>query len=131
MIKGGYIIKSRNILNSALMRKAPVVRETFDWLLLNACFKGKKVNGYDLKKGQWFTTIKDIIDGLSWFVGYRKEGYSERQMRVALNVLTKENMIVTTKVINGIIVTVSNFNNYQDFKNYEGKYECKNEGNYE
>ena len=123
-IPGGYYIKARKIQESSIMRKAPVVRETWDWLLMNA---NHSDNGI-CKRGQRICTLKEVRDGLSWYAGYSKRTYSEKQMRSAFEILAKEGMIVTTKVTHGILVTISNYNTYQAPENYEGKDEGKVKG---
>ena len=119
MINGGYYIKARCIQNSEIAHCSPAVREIWDWLLLNARHKSEKYNGSTIERGQLFCTYSDIRDGLSWYVGYRKMSYSENVTKHAMKKLRELCMIETTKKPRGVIVTVCNYNTYQDPKNYE------------
>lgn len=117
-VSGGYYIKARKIMDSKIMKAPPVVRELWDFLIMSAWFKDAD-NG-TIKRGQLLTTTNDIIDGLSWYVGYSKRGYSEKQIRGAMKVLAQGGMLVTTKVTNGTLITICNYSLYQDFNSYEG-----------
>lgn len=139
MIPGGYYIKARKIMESDIMNKPPVVREMWDWLLMNANHTSKG----NIKRGQQIRTLKEIQNGLCWYAGYAKKTYSIKQIRGAYDFLTKGSMVVTTKVTHGMLITICNYNEYQAPENYEGntagkpqvktgaqyKQECKNDKN--
>ncbi len=127
MISGGYYIKARKIQESKIQRQPPYVREIWDWLLMNANHSDKKYNGFIIKRGQLFRTYKDIREGLAWYVGYRKEMYNENQTKKAMKALRDARMIDTTKELGGVLITILNYNKYQDPKNYESTNESTNE----
>jgi len=115
MINGGYYIKARKIQESDIAFAPPHVREIWDWLI-------KEVNHIDsckIKRGQTMRSLRDIQEGLRWYVGYRKEVYSKSKCEMATKWLTKRGMITTTKTTRGMIITVCNYEFYQDPKNYE------------
>lgn len=115
MIRGGYILQPRKIDESDIMDSPPHIREIWIYIL-------RKANHSDnnkFKRGQLFTSYKQIIDDLSWHVGYRKESYRKHHCEIAMKALTKKNMITTTKTTRGLIITVCNYDYYQDPKNYE------------
>lgn len=114
-IKGGYYIKARCIRESEIAKAPPHVREIWDWLFGEANHKDYK----NLKRGQVFTSYKEILNALSWFVGYRKMSYTKSQCETAMKWLTKRVMVTTTKTTRGMIVTICNYSYYQDPKNYE------------
>jgi hypothetical protein len=68
---------------------------------------------------------------MSYFVGYRKETPTVKQIRSVYESLTKGHMIGTTKVTGGMIVTILNYCEYQNPKNYEGHNERVHEGKVE
>jgi hypothetical protein len=119
MIKGGYILQPRLFDKSDAAHMSPVTRELWYYLLRNVNFS----DGESFKRGQNFFTLKDIQDGLSWFIGYRKSTYSKPQLTKALRRLREATMIETTKATRGVIVTVCNYSEYQNPKNYEGNAE--------
>jgi hypothetical protein len=115
MIVGGYYIKARCIQNSDIATAPPYIREIWDWLL-------KEANHTDtdkIKRGQMIRTFYDIIDGLKWFVGYRKMTYNKCQCENAMRWLRNKGMITTMKTTRGLIITICNYDLYQDSKNYE------------
>lgn len=115
MISGGYYIKAKKIQSSDIAHMPPHVREIWDWLLMRAAY----TNGDKIQKGQVLTTYQDIRDALSWKVGYRTERYSKWDCEKAMKMLTKATMVTTTKTTRGLIITICNYNYYQNIKNYE------------
>ena len=127
MIKGGFYLKARCIQDSEIAHCAPVVREIWDYLI-------KEANHADnarlnIKRGQTFRRIADIQEALHWHVGYRKMTYSNKQCEGAMKELRRLGMVVCTKGVRGMLITVCKYDTYQNFKNYEGGYEGSNEGN--
>ena len=114
-IPGGFYIKARCIQESEIADAPPHVREIWDWFLMNANHKDYK----NLKRGQLLTTYKDIRDGLSWYIGYRKCQYSKGQCETAMKWLKNATMVTTAKTTRGMIVTVLNYDKFQNIKNYE------------
>ena len=77
-------------------------------------------DGYNgLKRGQFFTTIKDMQDAMSYKIGYRKVAASKDQIRSSYEALTKATMITREKTTRGMIITICNYDYYQNPKNYE------------
>lgn len=127
MIEKGYYIKARQIQSSEIMRQPPHVRETWDWLLMNANHKPTKYNGFIINRGQLFRTYRDIIEGLSWYVGWRKMTYNENQMKASMKFLRKAGMITTTKALGGVLITIVKYDFFQDPKAYENPKETPEE----
>lgn len=134
-IPNGYILLSRKILDSEIMTKPPLYLKVWIYLLTNAQHKDYK----GLKRGQLFTSIPEIQEAMSYMVGYRKETPSYKQIRGVLDWLrfpgegnTKDErgapMIVTTKGTHGMVVTIVNYDLYQDPRSYEGQHEGQHEG---
>jgi len=127
MIKGGYILQPRCYDNSDIANKPPHVREIWLYLLRNANYTENPTYGRKIQRGQLFTSYKKIREALSWYVGYRKETYKKHQCETAMKLLTRLQMIQTTKTTRGIIVTICNYEYYQNPKNYETDRENHNE----
>ena len=137
----GYILEHRKILESEIWHKPPMYFKVWHYLLLKAQYQDYK----GLKRGQLFTTIDEIREACSYNVGYRKITPSKKEIWGIIEWLRtpqngnisrnpyegnnegndKGTMIVTTKVTHGMIVTICNFNKYQNPKANEGN----NEGN--
>jgi hypothetical protein len=118
VIPGGFYIKARKIKQSDIAHAAPCIREVWDWLISESNHRDNLSIG--IRRGQCVRSIKDIQDGLSWYVGYRKMTYSKTQCEGALEYLRKKLMITTTKTTRGLIITVCNYDVYNNPENYEG-----------
>lgn len=97
----------------------PYVREIWDWLLKEANHKEIKYGGFIIKRGQMFRTYKDIREGLAWYVGWRKCMYHENHTKKAMKALREAQMIDTRKALGGVIITIINYDLYQNPANYE------------
>jgi hypothetical protein len=141
LIPGGYILLSRKLIESEIWRKPPLYLKIWIYLLSKAQHKEYK----NLKRGQLWITYQDIMEDCSWMVGARKEKPSKSQVFNILEWMrntcsesndesnskatTNETMITTTKATRGILITIVNFNVYQNSKNYESNSENNDESN--
>ncbi|SDM19660.1 hypothetical protein [Halarsenatibacter silvermanii] len=125
-IPGGYILVSRKLIESEIFDKPPMYVKVWLFLLSQAQYDNYK----NLKRGQLFTSISEIQEACSWYVGYRKETPSKSEIYRIIDWLrkrgereatgtTNEKMIETTKATHGMVVEVLNYGLYQDPKNYE------------
>lgn len=120
-ISGGYYIKARCIQESDISNAPPHVREIWDWFIMKANHKDYK----NIKRGELLTSYNDILEGLCWYVGYRKCRYTKAQCETATKYLTRHEMITTKRTTRGMIVTVLNYDRFQNHRNYENhKEEC-------
>lgn len=130
----GYILESKSIIESDIWKKPPLYFKVWHYLLLKAQFKR---NG-NLERGQLFTSIPEIAEACSYFVGYRKVTPTKKEIWSILEFLRnphegndegdgKGTMVETMKVTHGIVVTICNYNKYQDPINYEGNNESHDE----
>lgn len=133
-IEGGYFFLARKIVDSSIFSKPPLYFKVWIYLLSRAQHSDYK----GLKRGQLYTSIPEIIDATSWKVGFRTEKPTKDQIFQVLNWLRKSDeggnesnvrasMIATTKATHGLLVTICNYNVYQDSSNYESNGETDNE----
>lgn len=119
MIVGGYILKPRIIQDSDISDCSPCVRETWDYLIREANHKDYKNGKFEIKRGQLFRTYDEILDALSWNVGWRKKTYTENQMKQAMKNLREHGRITTQKKPGGVLITICKYDFYQNPDNYE------------
>lgn len=117
-IQGGYYIKARKIQDSDIATAPPHVREIWDWLIKEANHEDKG----KIKRGQCVRSYRDIQDGLHWMVGWRKVTYSKNNCETAMNWLKNHSMIHTAKTTRGFVITIENYDHYQNPENYDGTY---------
>jgi hypothetical protein len=133
-IPGGYILVSRKLIESEIWEKPPLYLKVWMYLLMRAQYKPFK----DLDRGELVVSIPELIEACSYKVGYRTEKPTKSQIYNILEWLrnsneasheryTNETMIDTAKTTRGMVVKVSNYNVYQDSKNYEQNDEGNNE----
>lgn len=116
LIPGGYILLARRLTDSGIMNKPHLFMKMWMWMLLQAAFKDHG----NLKRGQFFTSIDRMREAFSYKVGYRIIKPSIKEIRAAYDFLAKGTMISITKVTHGMIITIINYELYQNFLNYEG-----------
>ena len=116
MIRGGYILQPRLFDKSDASHLSPVTRELWFYLLRNV---NHSDNGQH-KRGSGFFSLSDIQDALCWYTGYRKNTYSKPQLTKALRRLCERTMVETAKATRGLHITICNYVEYQNPKNYEG-----------
>ncbi len=130
-IPGGYILLSRKLLESEVMRKPPLYLKVFVWLMLKAQHKP-----YDgLERGELVTSIAEIQKAMTYKIGFRKVVPSKKQIwdilewmrgsnadpdEVSTKVTMKVTKIETMKVTKKIRVKLVNYDVYQDPESYEG-----------
>lgn len=127
LIKGGYIIQPRCIQESWISHAAPVVRETWLYLLRRANHKDKKYDGFVVKRGQVFLSFNDIRDALKWSKGCATERYTVNQMKHTMKLLRTHLMIELSSQPRGNLITICKYDFYQNPKNYESTSESTNE----
>lgn len=117
-IQGGFYIKARCIQNSWIAHAQPIVREVWDYLIREANHKDQKYNGFIIKRGQLFRSYREIRDALKWRIGYRFQRYHESSMKRAMKALMTERMIELVSEPRGNLITILNYDKYQDISNY-------------
>jgi hypothetical protein len=130
-LAGGYILLARKIIESEIWQKPPLYLKVWVYLLTRAqhsTFKG-------LDKGQLMTSIPEIQDACTWYVGCRKVMPTKDQIFQVLEWLrqprcvgnaesnAKATMIATSKATHQMLVTINNYGIYQDPKHYESNAE--------
>ncbi len=118
------MLVAKKIFDSELMKKPPLYSKLFLWMLGQAAFKDTK----KLKRGEFITSIPKMQEAMSYFVGYRKEVPTVRQIRKVYEGLTKGHTTVTTKVTGGLKISILKYDYYQTPKNYEGHDERSHDG---
>lgn len=126
MINGGYILQPRIIDGSESSNFPPVTRELWGYLLRNV--NHARNDRLNIDRGQGFFRLADIQEDLKWYSGYRKNVYSKPQLTKSLRRLREGNMVETTKETRGLLITICNYDYYQDPKNYEGNDEETTKG---
>lgn len=115
-IPGGFILLARKTQdNDVLAAGPPLYTKLWVWMLMQAFWK----NGDKYSRGQFRTTIREMREAMSWKVGYRKYLPKVCHIRRAYEAFTKSTMISTTKSTRGMVITICNYDKYQNPKNYE------------
>ncbi len=126
-IPQGFVYLSRFLFKSKILPLTPCAREIFVMLLIEATHKQIFYKGYSLKKGELLITHKQLIQKLEWNIGYRKESYTNSQVKTAMNNLRDLGLISTLNKSIGVLVTICNYAFYQKAKNYEWTYKSSDE----
>lgn len=114
-ISGGYILLARKLLESELMEKPSHYLKLWVWMLAKANWKDRD----KLRRGQFVTTIAEMQDAGGYMVGYRVRRLTRDEVRSAYEAFTKASMITTAKTTRGMIITICNYELYQNAEHYE------------
>jgi len=124
LIKHGYYLTPRKKENSDIAHAPPCERETWDYFIRNANFQDGFKNGRFLKRGQLYSSINELREGLHWYKGWQKQMYTRDQVKKALTKhRTKARIEAPQKAPGGMIITICNYNYYQTPDNYESTVE--------
>lgn len=122
-IDGGFILLARKMLDSDIFAGPPLRLKMFLWMLMKANFKDRD----KLKRGQLITSVREMREALSYSVGYRKKYHTTDEIRRSYEGLVNAEMIAATKAVRGVVVTILNYDKYQDIDNYERRNESRHE----
>ncbi|MFL0266825.1 hypothetical protein [Candidatus Clostridium radicumherbarum] len=125
-IVGGYLLLARKIIESEIYKKPLLYLKVWIYLLQKAQHSSYK----QLKRGQVRTSISEIMEACSWYVGYRKVTPTKDQIYQIIEWLRKPRegaageamettMITTTRATQGMLINIDSYSFYQDPKNYE------------
>lgn len=113
-IKGGFILLARKMLKTGVMEKHPLYIKLWVWILLNASWQ----NHNGLKPGELFTTLARIQKAMRFKTGFIIKEPSVKEIRGVLDFLKSSEMISIRRVQHGMIISVLNFEHYQNWQNY-------------
>jgi len=111
----GCIFIARDIDSSPIMKQPPVTREVWFYILRKVSYKDIE----KFKRGQGFFQIPKIQNDLSWKVGNSIRTYSYKQIQQSIRRLAEGHNITSRKGKTGIIITVCNYDEYQNMESYE------------
>ena len=114
-VEGGFILIARRMLESELMESPAHYVKLWIWMLLKANWKDRG----KLKRGQFVTSIAEMQKAGGHKVGYRFHSLSKGEVRSSYEAFTKAHMISTAKTTRGMIITILNYDTYQDLASYE------------
>jgi DnaD/phage-associated family protein len=101
----GFIVINKKILKWEWYQDTNTVR-LFLHLLLIANWEDKRWQGIEIKRGQLVTGRKSLA---------KSTGLSEQQIRTSLNKLISTNEITKTTTNKYTVITINNYNKYQDY----------------
>lgn len=113
-ITGGYTMWARQLLNSEVWEKPPHYLKILIWLVMTANWTDN-----ELKRGQVCTSYTELQDLGTYKIGNRLEGkLTIDQVRSAVGWLAETGTISTVKTRHGIMITIENYDKYQNSANY-------------
>lgn len=125
----GWISLHRKIYESDLWNDVTTFR-LFTYLLLHASHKdGVKINGIELKRGQWIRSTRKLAEDLSYKEGRGVKKYSTNTINKCIHKLVDSDRVSIQQTEVGTLFTVLNYALYQDVNKSEKETEngSKNE----
>lgn len=123
VIPGGYALQPRKLFNSELWEEKSLLLRCL-WTYLWGQANHKDHNG--IKRGQILTSLPELQKVLAHKVGYRLIKPSKSKLWRSCEWLRDARMIATTKTTRGLVISVCNYDFYQDPRNYERNGERNN-----
>ena len=138
-IPGGSVLWARTVFQSPIWGKSPQVFKAFFWIVGHAAFEdGHTFKGHVLMRGQLVTTYTAIADAMAYCFNRAIIKPSVKEVRVILLWLQSEGMITVKPLIDGtsankgrptdltrayvgLLISVVNYDTYQDYKSYKGR----------
>lgn len=118
----GYVIVPRELVNS-LMERPPLQAKLFLWMVARANWRDRD----RLKRGQFVTTIDEMREAMAYLVGWRRVAPSRDEIRKCYESLTKTTMITTRKTTRGMVITIMNYDGFQNSEACEAHNETHND----
>ena len=135
--KGGFIV-ARKIFASNIWIKDPLYLKVWMWIIGQANHSDNKKRERHYNRGEVVTTYNDIIKDTSYYHNRRHVFPSLKKIRIILEWLQCEGMILVkplksglgltgadptarTRAYLGIKIIVINYNTYQNLENYKGR----------
>ena len=110
----GYVKVYRKLLDSDIWYDVTTFR-LFLYLILNATHKdGIKVDGIELKKGQYIRSYRKIAEDLAYKEGRGLKKYSIHTIKKSIDKLVKTQRIAVQETEVGTLFTIVNYSIYQD-----------------
>lgn len=116
--KGAFVL-SRSLFESDIWFMEPGYLKIWIYLIGKANHTGKKYKGFYCERGQYFTDYAELREQLEYSIGYRKVKINENFMKNLMKFLRSTGRITTTKKPRGLLISICNYGEYQDLKNYE------------
>jgi len=116
-ILGGCILLARKVIISQIWNKPPWWFKVWFYLISEVNYADNKPH-QNYKKAQGFFTLESIKKEC------RLHGITVKGVQHPIQWLKAGSQIGTRKVTHGMIITVCNYNTYQDLSNYKRDKEC-------
>ncbi len=116
-IAGGYILLPRTIFTHEISTMPLHYRWIWVYLIGKANHS-EPTGNQRLMRGQVLVTLKELADACSYYSGYRKLTISRKDAWRVCEWYRGHDMIGTTKTTRGLVVTIKNYDIYQNPKNY-------------
>ena len=131
-IPKGFILLSRQIMDSEIMYSKPVWFKWWVYLLLKANHDEKRHRGKTFSRGQLHVRSQELIDLATYYIGSRTQCTDDKNSVFRFfNYLRRKGMVRTQKTTVGLIVEIVNYDYFQTGSNYESNNEASNENNTE
>lgn len=117
-ISGGYILYSRCFLH--MLEEAPLLdRALWTWLNCRANHKDLNSHAGHLARGQLLAGLSEMRDALCHRAGRSVRRPSKAAVYRALERYRRRNMIETRRTTRGLVITICDYERYQNPGNYE------------
>lgn len=126
---GGFICFYRKFWRKSAAKMTPVEREIFSYLITMATHGPIFIEGVELKRGQIVTSVEKLRKALRWKSRGIEKMYSTKQIRNGINGLIGASRISKQTSNRNTIITICNYEKYQDKNNQKKDEKANRKGN--
>ncbi len=122
-IGGGYVRVARKLKESAIWSQDPHYLRLWTYLMLSARWDEKPVQkgGVTIGRGQVLKSFRRIADENEWTENRALKRWSPSRVKRMLDWLRENEMVSLHGTELGTLITISNFNDYQDPETYRSE----------
>jgi hypothetical protein len=113
-VDSGWIKLHRKLLDNEIWHD-PLALRLFILLLLRAAHEDTKVNGIEIKRGQWLRSYSNLSEDLGYKVGRGMKLIPKTTLFHTISKLKKHGMVAVDETKHGTLFTVVNYEQYQGF----------------
>jgi len=125
----GKFFIARNIFESDVWEKLPYFLKIWIWIIGRANYKEVKKGGKVYHRGEFLTSIPEIIEANKWMDGWSARRLSKYQVWRVFEFLRKSGRITTGKTTRGLFIKVLNYDHYQTLPRYKRNSKRNSESN--
>ena len=120
----GFIFVWRSLKESDVWFMPPEYLKLWVYLLIETNHQKARYRGFTVNRGQCFRSYQEIAEAVSYFKGSCRVPVTRDQVKRMMHYFKKQKMITTKKEPRGVLITIINYEKYQQSTTHGGNQEA-------